>query len=235
MNDEKYITMADLGAVNASKKALVWDGEQGTALWHSARCTAFTGSNAKLIIKADGTPAKSKSLDKYMNKCIADTISQTVDPNTARGSGGSAERGSLLEPKAREWYTEETKNEVRETGFIYTDSSRTSGISPDGICSDRCLEIKCLERSNHIGALRYIKEHKKPPPDYAAQIQMQIWTTGLGLCDLVTYSPSFSIPCKVFTVEADPVAQKSLDELIPKFVADVKRIAEEIKRDGGAL
>lgn len=229
------LTMADLGVTASySKTARVWDGAQGGALWHSRRCGCFTGSMASLIIKADGNPAKTKSLDKYLNRIVGDLVSGTVDPDVSNCSaGGAAERGNRLEPLARDWYTKDKCGfPVRETGFIYQSPELVCGISPDGVCADRLIEIKCLNRSNHIGAIRYCNDKNNPPPEFGPQIQMNMWTTGMSKLDLIFFTPSQSLPCKILTVEADTVAHKNLDKLIPQFTEEAASIAEKIKKDG---
>ena len=232
-DEDKYLTMADLGAQGASGEAVVWDGEQGTEDWLHIRSGIMTGSNAGLLIKADGEPSKSKSIVAFTDLCVAETLAGFPEPSG--GSGKAAERGTELEPHARRWYEAMRGVDVRETGFVFTDSTRSSGVSPDGVCADRCIEIKCLMRTGMIGALRYIDKHGKPPTAYIPQMQMQMWCMKLDLCDFILFTPEFRIPNSIVTVEADPVAQANLDELVPKFAADVKRISEDIARNGGAL
>jgi len=222
-----FLTMADLGAHKASGDAVVWDGEQGTSDWLDVRCGIMTASKASLLIKADGEPAGSKSLAAFTNLCVAEKLAGFPEPSM--GSGKAADRGTELEPHARRWYEAVRGVDVRETGFIYRDESRSSGASPDGVCSDRCIEIKCLMRTGMIGALRYIDKHGKPPTTYAAQIQMQLWVMQLDVCDFILYSPEASIPNRVCTVEANPVAHDNLGELVPKFAAEVTRISDELR------
>tara|TARA_R110000822_G_scaffold285377_1_gene406735 strand:- start:229 stop:942 length:714 start_codon:yes stop_codon:yes gene_type:complete len=226
-DEDEYLTMADLGATGASSEAVVWDGEQGTEDWLHIRSGIMTGSNAGLLIKADGEPSKSKSIVAFTNLCVAETLAGFPEPSG--GSGKAAERGTELEPHARLWYEAMHDVDVRQTGFVFTDATRSSGVSPDGVTSDRCIEVKCLMRTGMIEALRYIDKNNKPPTKFMAQIQMQLWCMKLDLCDFILFSPEACIPNRVCTVEANPVAQANLDTLVPEFAESVTRIADELR------
>ena len=227
LSDVTYLTMADLGAHNASQEAVVYDCEQGTAEWFKSRCGIMTASKASLLIKANGTPAKSQSLETFKNLCVAETLAGSVEFGSS--SGAAAERGTELEPHARRWYEAMRGVDVRQTGLIYRDDTMSSGASPDGVCEDRCVEIKCLSRANHIGAIRYCEENNKPPPSFFAQLQMQMWIMGLDRVDLVFYTPEEGIPCKYYNYWMHPLAQLNLDELVTQFAEDVANIARVIK------
>ena len=225
--DVEYITMADLGAHNASGDAVVYDCEQGNAEWFGARCGIMSASKASLLITGKGEPAKSKSLDAFRNLCVAETLAGGVE--LGGGSGKAAERGTELEPHARRWYEAMQGVDVRETGFVYRDDTMSSGASPDGVCADRCIEIKCLMRTGMIGALRYMEKHGQPPTTFMPQIQMQLWVMGFDRCDFILYTPEACIPNRVCTVEANPGAQANLDTLVPEFAESVTRIADELR------
>tara|TARA_R110000822_G_scaffold294544_1_gene416652 strand:+ start:954 stop:1673 length:720 start_codon:yes stop_codon:yes gene_type:complete len=217
--DIEYKTLADFGVKGGNLSAVVVDCAQGSQDWFGSRLGIMTASNAALLITSKGEPAKSKSLDTFMNGCIAEQLLGTVECNTA--STPAMERGTNLEPRARAWYAIDRDVDVREAGFVFRDESKTSGASPDGLCADRCLEIKCPMRKGMIGARLGIEKTGKAPTQYLAQMQFQMWCFGLDLCDFVLYTPEPQIPNAIVTVEADPVAQKNLTELVPAFAERV--------------
>jgi len=95
--------------------------------------------------------------------------------------------GTAHEPMALADYEMETGNTVDECGFFtYAD---WLGASPDGIIKDKniLLEIKCPygKRNNPEGDFKSINDQ----PHYLAQIQIQMFVTGIKECHFYQWNP----------------------------------------------
>lgn len=65
------------------------------------------------------------------------------------------ERGSDLEPYAREYLNLYTGLEFKETGWLQSEENELLGLSPDGLTEDEKIscELKCLGRKAHYAIL----------------------------------------------------------------------------------
>jgi len=215
--DLEYKKLTEMG-IAGSKEATAVIIEQNSGDWFGIRCGLITASNAALIVTATGKRAKGKTRDGYIYGLVAEKLTRTIE------SGHSTlamERGTMLEPQARNWYRFESGREVQEVGFVYTDAARQSGCSPDGLCADRGLEIKCPLRKNSVAFVLSMKKTGKVPIEHAAQVQFQMWVTGLTLVDFVVFNPENAIPSAMVTVEKDEKYHAMLDECIPEACAEI--------------
>ncbi|MCP4992032.1 MAG: YqaJ viral recombinase family protein, partial [Colwellia sp.] len=122
------------------------------------------------------------------------------------------QRGTELEPEARNYYQFITDVPVKEVGLIYKNKDKLISCSPDGISKDRGLEIKCPAPHTHIEYLL----NDKLPTKYIPQVQGSMWVTGLKKWDFLSYHPD--LPPLLLTVDADEIFHNTLDELMEKFV-----------------
>ncbi len=229
--DIEYKTLADIGVRSSNPRAVVMDCEQGTQDWFGARSGIMTASQASLLITSKGEPAKSASLKTFAHGCIAEQLCGTVEMQC--GSTPAMERGNEMEPRARAWYAFDRGVDVVTTGFVFRDETKNAGASPDGLRDDRCIEIKCPMRKGMVGNLVSIAKTGRAPSQYVAQMQFQMWVMGLDLCDFIMWTPEPQIPDAVITVERCDTAQRNLDELVPKFAADVDAAVKQLT-EGGA-
>lgn len=98
-------------------------------------------------------------------------------------------RGTRMEPTARGAYCRATKSTARP---VCVEHIRVSWarVSLDGLCSPLAaanptwvLELKCPNWETHSAALAgYVPDY------YEAQVQWQLWVTGLTHCDFASYS-----------------------------------------------
>lgn len=124
------------------------------------------------------------------------------------------QRGIALEPEAREWYLNETGNQVIEVGFI-TSSHGGFGCSPDGLIKSyptefwsKGLEIKCPMPETH---LRWLLDGVLPD-DHKLQCHAGMAVTDLKSWDFLSYCPG-EAPLLV-TVEWDDYTSKLQSGLI---------------------
>lgn len=172
----------------------VTDIEQGTPEWRSMRLGIPTASCFDRIV----TPAKgelSAQSGTYLNELLAEWLSGA--PGDSFTSGWT-ERGTELEPEARAYYAFERDADVQQVGFVFADSTRMVGCSPDGLVADGgIVEFKCPKPSTHIGYLLA----GSLPTTYRAQVQGSLMVTGREWCDFVSYCPA--LPTLIVRVERD--------------------------------
>jgi hypothetical protein len=192
--------------------------EQRTPAWDALRLGRPTSSAADLIL----TPAKlepSKSAAKYLNKLLAEwLLGYSLDGDATQ----YMERGTALEPDAREWYALVHGREVEPVGFITTDDGVFGG-SPDALVGDLgMLEIKCPGIVGHIG---YMRSPASLVAEYRGQVQTQLWVSEREWVDLLSFHPE--LPPVVQRVERD-------DRYIHAFAGAVYPFADalaEAKRE----
>ena len=184
------------------------DVDQGSPEWHQARLGIPTASNFSNII-TPSTLKPSSSAETYQNKLVGEWW--CGKPEESFVSDAMA-RGTELEPIARSAYEFITNKEIEQTGVIYRDEARTVSCSPDGLCGDIGLEIKCPLSGTHVNYLL----RSELPAAYLAQVQGSMFVTGLERWDFCSYHPDF--PLLIIEVHACPKFQGAFAPLLEKFI-----------------
>lgn len=173
---------------------IIKDIEQGSPEWHKLRMGVATASNFSKIITPTGK--LSTSIDGYALKLAAEYF--LVEPEETYKSA-AMERGTELEPDARQAYEEFNLIPVEQVTFIRSDCGNF-GYSPDGLVdSDGLIEIKCPQDTTHLD---YIIGGKVPT-EYKAQVQGGLMVSGRKWCDFVSYHPNFKDDKRLFIVRAE--------------------------------
>jgi len=185
---------------------IVLEHEQGSNEWFAARLGRPSASMFSKFITSAGKA--STSADSYINELIAERLTGLRVPIYVNEH---MERGTRLEPEAREMYEFVTDQKVTEYGFILDDSEEF-GCSPDGMVGeDGGIEIKCPADSTMIG---YHRNNKSFINKYKQQIMGCMMITGRSWWDLMAYSET--IPHLIVRVERD-------DEYIEKLAAEIQK------------
>lgn len=118
--------------------------EQGTIEWFGIKWGKIGGSSSK------GLHTKGDTL-------FIELLSQHLEEFEPDNSfiNDAMERGNNLEPFARDYISEYTGLEFKETGWLQSKKNELLGISPDGITDDNfhSCEIKCFGRKKHTEVL----------------------------------------------------------------------------------
>jgi hypothetical protein len=166
------------------------------------------------LITNSGKP--SSSADGYINELIAERLTGRSKPFFTTPW---MERGSELEPDAREAYEFISGNDTLEVGFI-ADPTFSYGCSPDALIgSEGGLEIKCPAPDTHVG---YMRDNQAGVNKYWQQIQGCMWVTGRQWWDFFAYHPE--MPHVLVRVERD-------DEYIAKLAEEVTKAVNVIKTE----
>ena len=218
----------------------VLDVEQGSREWVEARLGIPTASAFKRIVTSTGKLSAQR--DAYQ----AELLSEWVFGEPAKDFDTTwTERGKVLEPDARRYYSFHTDTEARTVGFCVLTEGEMKvragliaegeeleapngfggarpttdpavGASPDGLVGDDgLLELKCPREDTHMLYLA----RGVLPSEYRAQVQGQLWVTGRAWADFMSYCPE--LPPFLIRLEPDPKFQAALDDHMPVFHAEL--------------
>lgn len=120
------------------------------------------------------------------------------------------ERGTRLEPEARESYQIESGYEVEQVGFCLHDNGQF-GCSPDGFVENRkgMIQIKCPAGFTHA---KYMLEDDSFLDDHKIQLHMEMAVTGAKFNEFYSYCPG--LPSVLIRVERDAYTEDLLRGLI---------------------
>ena len=200
--------------------------QQGTLDWHIARLGKCTASHAADVVTPTGKATANKARETYRNELLAERLTGKI---TQHFTTDAMKHGTKLEPRARAWYSVETGRDVREVGFVTRDDVAGCGCSPDGLCDDRGLEIKCPLTHTLIGQLLC----DEPPAEYVMQVQFCAWVCGLPAWDLVLFSDNAGVPSRIYTIAADEKLHASFDLHVPAFLAELAACEARLIALGG--
>jgi putative phage-type endonuclease len=191
--------------------------EQRTPEWFAARLGVPSASNFGKVITPGGK--KSTQVEGYLNRLVADILTGRSEQME---SSDAMQRGTELEPEAREYY-ELIAGPVQEIGFCIHDDG--FGCSPDGVVGeDGLLEIKCPLAHTQVEYLR----DNCIPSIYIPQVQGQMLVMGKQWCDFLSYHPDMK-PLLV-RVERDEKFIAILHEALCELVERVKSSVEACRK-----
>ena len=200
---------------------IILDHEQGSAAWYDSRLGRPSASMFNKLITSTGKP--STSAGKYIDELVDERLNGVRAPVYVNEH---MERGTRLEPEAREYYEFITEQQVTEYGFILDDSEEF-GCSPDGIIKDSDgnfeggLEVKCP--ANMVG---YHRDNKSFVTKYKQQIMGCMMITGAKWWDLMAYSDKKPHHL-IIRVERD---EEYIEKLAAEIDKAVKIIVDETEK-----
>jgi putative phage-type endonuclease len=194
---------------------IFYDIEKNTDEWLKLRQGKFTASTFKDLFMKETTQG-------YQDAIYKVAFERLTKESPENFSNDWMQRGTELEPEAREWYELETYNKVHNGGFFeYND---WIGASPDGLIGDSGLiEIKCPKFSTMMDYL--IK--KELPKNYYYQVHGQLFVTDREWCDFIAYHPS--LPKFVLRINRDKEVDKEILEKLFKAIKEVEQIINKLK------
>ena len=201
---------------------IILDHEQGTEEWLAARLGKPSASMFSKLITQTGKP--STSAHDYVTELIAERLTGKSEPFHVTEW---MQRGTELEPEAREAYEFISGNDVIETGFIL-DSSFEFGCSPDGLILEGeslgGLEIKAPKSKTMVS---YLMNPQVGVKKYWQQIQGCMWITKRDWWDFFAYHPE--MPHVLVRVERDDEYIAKLSAEVDKAVAEITNQVEKLK------
>jgi putative phage-type endonuclease len=175
--------------------------DQGTDEWFAVRRGKITASAVKALLTPKGKAANNSSSRTHLLKLLAERLTGESEPSFYNDDMA---RGHLLEPYARNLYSEHYAPVV-ECGFVTRDfGGWTLGYSPDGLVGkDGLIEIKSRLAKHHLAALLA----DEMPNEYQLQIQTGLAVTGRAWCDFISYTPGLPLFVKRIEPDAITIAQ----------------------------
>lgn len=185
---------------------------QGSESWFKLKLGVLSSSNASSIVaKLDaGTRAT------YMAELIAQVGTGVVEEINSK----HMDWGNQNEDAARSYYEFSSGFSMTQLPFVFKDDSFRVGCSPDGLVTDRKgAEIKCPWASANY--IKFLCENDVKS-EWKWQYQFTMHVLGADEWDFCQYDPRMKIkPMKILTVERDPKMQRTLEDAIPQFIADM--------------
>ena len=201
----------------------ILQAEQGSAQWLADRAGRPTASQFSRIITPK-TGKKSAQAHGYLCQLVGERLLGRCEeiPTTF-----AMERGTELEPEARQLFEMLTERKVTEVGLCVTDDERI-GASPDGlIYSDKLeagLELKCPGMRKHmeylIGGVC--------PDEYVMQVQGCLFVTGAPKWYFMSYFPG--LPPFLIEVLPDAKVQAALADNLPVFCDELEETHKELAK-----
>lgn len=186
---------------------IILDCKQGDEEWKAAKLGVVSSTGFKKIITTKGK--KSEMSHEYMLRLLSESITGEYDNYESEWM----RRGTELEHQAREMWEFVTGKTTQQVGFVYKDSTKMIGCSPDGINSG--LEIKCPAPHTHMAYLL----GNKLPTEYFQQVQGCMWVTDAEEWDFMSYHPKMK-PL-IITVKRDYEFTEKLEKLLTQFTSEL--------------
>ena len=170
------------------KRTFSTDVEQGSSEWLQMRCGIVTASTMRNLVTASGKPADNDTSRGFVRTLATERI---IGVPEYTHPTRPMQRGTMLEPYARDLYAEHNDAPVDEVGFIRLDTDEYSlGYSPDGLVwHDGLLEIKAPGPKEHLRTI--ITD--AVPAVYIWQVQVGLFVTGRPWLDFVSYCPGMDL------------------------------------------
>lgn len=197
--------------------------EQRTDAWHQIRLGKVTASKVADVLATTRTGVAA-SRDNYKAELVAERLTGN---QTDFYVNAAMQRGTDLEPLARECYSFVTGNAVVEEAFVHHPTIAMAGCSPDGLIGDDGLvEIKCVGTAKHIALLK----GGKPESRYVHQVMWQMACTGRKWADLAYYDDRLPVEMQLHVVRIDRD-----DDAIADMEAKVSAFLAEVEADVASL
>jgi hypothetical protein len=197
---------------------------QNSLEWLLARSGIPTASEFDAIISPKWEIRSGEMPRTYLAKKVAEKWSGTP---AAGFNTLDMDFGKILEEEALPFFELETGKAVQRLGLITTDDG-TVGCSPDGWLYDSTgLEVKCLERHNHV---RHLLAGELPK-DYAAQVHGGMWVTGATSWTFLSYCRGF--PPLIVTVKRDEEIMEAISGALALFLAQMQVALAKLEQLNG--
>jgi len=198
---------------------------QGSPEWFAARLGKITASKIADVMSKGKGSAESAGVRNYRAQLVCERLTGVVEESY---TNGAMQRGTELEPFARECYEFIKGVAVQQIGFVNHPTIPMSGASPDGLINDDGLvEFKCPNSATHID---YLLEGVAPAA-YIKQMMWQMACTGRQWCDFVSYDPRLPEELQLFIVRLlrDEAMIAEMETAVIAFNQSVEKMITDLK------
>jgi hypothetical protein len=173
--------------------------DQNTSEWMQLRSGKYTGSNADKLLRFGA-------------------IDYALTEQSDFKGNYHTKRGHILEEECVELYEKITGNNVDRPGFVTNDKYISCGYSPDGLCGETLIEVKCFNTVKHMltvnGAIPFKVE---------AQIHFGLFICELKQAQLLIYNPEIENPKDAFKI-INIKARKSIQDNFKRILTKPKML-----------
>lgn len=201
------------------------DVEQCSPEWFQMRLGKITASKISDVMAKLKGGGEAAGVKNYRAALVVERLTGEREETFCNGA---MQRGTELEPMARECYEYLKGVSVEQVAFVDHPTVPMSGASPDGtINDDGLLEIKCPNTATHIEYLL----GGRPPAQYIPQMMWQLACTGRLYCDFVSYDPRLPEDLQMFVsrLDRDDVYIANMENEVIAFNASVEKMIADLK------
>ncbi len=194
----------------------ILDLEQGSQEWLDKRCGIVTMSRLQeLLVNGKHPSGFGVGAFSYMHELIGEQL--TGEPSDVFQGNRHTERGHELEPVARELYTTQTGNALKQVGIIL---NHGVGYSPDSLVGDDgAVEVKTKLPKYQVDLLL----SGEIPKEHIAQCQGGLWVSDREWIDFVSYWPG--LPLFIKRAYRDEKMIRTIAERVEAFHEEMERRA----------
>lgn len=206
------------------RRFTVNEAPQRSEEWFAARLGRVTGSRAADVLAQIKSGEAAARRDYRMELVTERLTGVTADDGYINAD---MERGIALEPQAFALYEALTGRMLTTSGFL-AHTELMAGCSLDGHVDDYkgIVEIKCPRSANHLANLKA----GTVPAKYLPQIRHNLWITGAGWCDFVSFDPRWPEPLRMHIAR---VSHEEANVLI--YESEVRRFLADVDNEVAAL
>ena len=206
---------------------MIDDIDQQTDEWFQMRAGIPTASEFSRIVKPNGDPSTSRQ--DYLYELAGERIRGVKEDGY---TSYDMRKGIEMEPEARLCYEYVTGDIVQQVGFIFMDTTRRVGCSPDGMIFDHQLdtvypvsglELRCGKMKTHVKQLLT----EDFPADKFQQIHGSMWVCGFHSWEFMAYHPG--MPEFRLTVRRDYKFTSALEEEMKMFLDELDEVYNKLK------
>jgi putative phage-type endonuclease len=193
---------------------------QGSESWFAARLGKITASKVEDVMKGP----KLAGYRNYRAQLLCERLTGQREETYINAA---MQRGTDLEPLARECYEFISGTTVEQIGFVNHPYIPNFGCSPDGLVGeDGLIEIKCPNSATHID---YILAGVVPT-DYVKQMTSQLSCTGRKWVDFVSYDPRLPEEMQLFIIRMHRHidAIEEMEKAVFAFDKEVNRMIDQL-------
>jgi len=167
---------------------------------------------------------KAKSLGEGAQTLVYRKVHELVCGKEDGYLGEEMERGSNLEPVARERYGNEKFITIDQIGYI--SKGPYLGVSPDGLIDDDGgLEIKCPVGTEFVR----FADKREIPKDHYSQMQWALWITGREWWDYAVFHPNYEpFDLIVERVYPDESIHRQFSLKVPVYIKEIERVLNKV-------
>lgn len=199
--------------------------EQRSSEWFAARRGCVTASKVKDVMAKGRGGAPSAARANYMMQLLCERLTGRQEDGF---TSAAMQRGTELEPLARDAYELFAEGDVVETGLVLHPTIKGFGASPDGLVGDiGLLEIKCPNTATHVATI----QSGRHDPAYEWQMLAQMACTGRAWVDFVSFDDRLpeELQYACFRFHRDDKRIAEMEAEVGAFLEELNQLENEMR------